>query len=148
MAGVLSERAGVVNIALEGMLLLGAFFGVLAAHATGHPWLGVAGAAAAGVAAGALHGLLTLRGRVDHVISGLGINLLALGLTTFLLRAMFEAGASPSVHSLGAWHIPLLEKLPILGVFLGRQSPLVYLALLAVIAAHLVLYYSKFGLRV
>ena len=79
MAGVLSERAGVVNIALEGMLLLGAFFGVVAAHATGHPWLGVAGAAAAGGVAGALHGLLTLRGRVDHVISGLGINLLALG---------------------------------------------------------------------
>jgi simple sugar transport system permease protein len=148
MAGVLSERAGVVNIALEGMLLVGAFFGVVAADATHQPWLGVAGAAAAGVAAGALHGLLTLRGRVDHVISGLGINLLALGLTTFLLRAMFEAGASPSVRSLGAWHIPLLERVPILGAFLGRQSPLVYLAVLSVFAIHGLLYHTKFGLRV
>jgi simple sugar transport system permease protein len=149
MAGVLSERAGIVNIALEGMLLLGAFFGLVAGHASGHPWVGVAGAAAAGAAAGALHGVLTVRGRVDHVISGLGINLLALGLTTYLLRALFRAsGASPTVAGMPVWHLPLIESVPVLGPFLGRHNPLVYLALLSVVAVHVALNYTRFGLRV
>jgi len=149
MAGVLSERAGVINIALEGKLLLGAFFGVVAGHALGSPWLGVAGAAAAGAAAGALHGVLTLRGKVDHVISGIGINLLALGLTTFLLRALYrEAGSSPTVAGLGVWRLPFIADVPVLGSLLGQHNPLVYAALLAVLLVHVALSHTRFGLRV
>src|SRR5947208_1979436 len=80
LGGVLSERVGIVNIALEGMLLAGAFGAMAAAHATGSPWLGVLAAGACGLALALLHALFVLRLRVDAIISGVGLNLLALGL--------------------------------------------------------------------
>src|SRR5687768_8365263 len=89
LGGVLSERVGVVNIALEGMLLGGAFTGMAAAHATGNPWLGMLAALIAGGVIGLLHALLVLRLRVDAIISGVGLNLLAAGLSTSLARAKF-----------------------------------------------------------
>src|ERR687894_6059 len=85
LGGVLSERVGVINIALEGMLLAGAFAAMAAASISGHPWAGVAGAALCGLLLAWIHSLLVLRLRVDAVISGVGINLFALGMTTFLL---------------------------------------------------------------
>ena len=92
MGGVLSERAGVVNIALEGLMLAGAFVGV--ACGTGSAWLGLLAAVGIGALLGLLHAFLTQKARMNHVVSGLGINLLAAGATTFLNRKYFADGVS------------------------------------------------------
>lgn len=84
--GVVSERAGIVNIALEGMMLAGAYTSVAMAARTNNAWLGLLGGMAAGALVGLLHAILTLALRVPHILSGVAINLGALGLTTFLLN--------------------------------------------------------------
>jgi general nucleoside transport system permease protein len=101
LGGVVSERAGVVNIGLEGMMRAGAFAAAVGAFFTGSPWLGVGCGAAAGIAAAAVHALLSLRFRADQVVSGIALNLVTLGLTTFLLEATFgSSGVTPSVPAL------------------------------------------------
>src|SRR5687768_14128832 len=104
LGGVLSERVGVVNIALEGILLSGAFAAMAFAALTGQPWLGVAGAAAVGALVGLLHAFAVLKLRIDAIISGVGLNLLAAGVTTFLLRARFsEGGVGIEVRGPDGW---------------------------------------------
>ena len=101
MGGVWSERAGVVNVALEGTILAAALFAVFGTTASGSPWIGLLCALAAGVAIQLLHVLTVLYGRANAIISGIAINLLAAGGTRFLLRAMYgSASNSPSIPSL------------------------------------------------
>ena len=147
LGGVLSERVGVVNIALEGMLLACAFAAMAAAATFGQPWAAVLCAALLGAFIGALHGWLVLRLRVDAIISGVGINLLALGITTFLLRAYFsQGGVGVVVHGPERW-FPTLASVPILGTLLGAHTPFVPLALLATAAAWFMLYRTRAGLQ-
>jgi general nucleoside transport system permease protein len=101
LGGVLSERAGVVNIGLEGMMRFGAFAAAACAIWTGSPWLGLLCGALAGAATAALHALLSLRFRADQVVSGIALNLVSLGLVTYLLEAAFgSSGVSPPSPSL------------------------------------------------
>jgi simple sugar transport system permease protein len=101
LGGVLSERAGVVNIGLEGMMRFGAFAAAAGAIYSGSPWVGVLCGAVAGAAAAAIHALLSLRFRADQVVSGIALNLVALGLVTYLLQAMFgSSGVSPPAPAL------------------------------------------------
>ena len=101
LGGVLSEKAGVVNIGLEGMMRFGAFFAVAVAIWTGSPWLGLLGGALAGAAAAGVHAFLSLRFKADQVVSGVALNLVALGLITFLLEVLFgSAGVSPPAPQL------------------------------------------------
>jgi simple sugar transport system permease protein len=98
LGGVWSERSGVVNIALEGILLAGGLGGVAAHVATGSAWVGVLAGAAVGAAIGALHALVVVRGRVDAIVSGIAINLAALGGTRVVLRALYDSSSnSPPV---------------------------------------------------
>jgi general nucleoside transport system permease protein len=100
LGGVWSERSGVVNIALEGMLLSAALGAVAVNHATGSPWAGVVGGAAIGASFGLAHALVT-RARVDAIISGIALNLVAAGGTRFLLRALYDSSSnSPAVEGL------------------------------------------------
>ena len=85
LGGVVTERAGVVNIGLEGMMRVGAFFACWAAFATASAWLGLAAGLAAGGALAALHAFVSIQGRANQVVSGIALNLIALGLVTFLL---------------------------------------------------------------
>jgi general nucleoside transport system permease protein len=101
LGGVLSEKAGVVNIGLEGMMRFGAFAAATGAFFTGSPWAGLACGALAGAASGAIHALFSLRLRADQVVTGIALNLVALGLVTFLLETIFgSSGVSPQVPTL------------------------------------------------
>jgi general nucleoside transport system permease protein len=147
LGGVLSERVGVINIALEGMLLGGAFAAMAAASATGQPWAGVAGAALCGFALALIHSLMVLRLRVDAVISGVGINLFALGMTTFLLRSVFsQGGVGVQVHGPSPW-LPALKDVPVVRMLLGSVTPFVPLAVLATLAVWFLVYRTRSGLQ-
>ena len=142
----INERGGVINIALEGMMLHGALAYTLGAFWTGSAWAGVAAAVLAGVLTGALHALVTVRFRADQITSGLGINLLAAGLTKFVLKAAFGSSSNSSrVVGLPEWRLPGLSDLPALGPVLS--SPLVLLTIALVLGGHWLLFRSVFGLR-
>jgi simple sugar transport system permease protein len=99
LGGVWSERSGVINIALEGMLLAGGLAAVVAAHATGSAWAGVAAACAVAAAMGAVHAAVFVYGRADAIVSGIALNLVAAGGTRFLLRALYDSSSnSPGVE--------------------------------------------------
>jgi simple sugar transport system permease protein len=136
----------VINIALEGMMLNGALAYVLGAHWTGNPWAGVATAVAAGVLTGLVHALVTVRFRADQITSGLGINLLAAGLTKFVLTQVFHSSSNSSrVVGLPDWDLFGLARLPALGPVLA--TPLVLLTVLLVLLGQALLFRSVFGLR-
>ncbi|MGC9326436.1 MAG: ABC transporter permease subunit, partial [Candidatus Hinthialibacter sp.] len=98
LGGAYSERSGVINIGLEGMMLIGAFAAAAGAWFTGNPWLGLTLAGVCGFFTGLLHAWICLYWRADQIISGMGINLMAMGLTGFLLFRLFNArGNSPEV---------------------------------------------------
>ncbi|MDE2039754.1 MAG: ABC transporter permease [Elusimicrobia bacterium] len=133
LAGTFSELGGVINIALEGILLDGALAAVLAAYWTGSPWLGVLAGVAAGILTAALHAFACLRYEVDQVVSGLAVNFLAAGLCRFLLELVFGSSSnSLRVETVGSW---------------GPLDPFLVLLLLLVLAAHWAVYKTSFGLR-
>jgi len=146
LGATFSERSGVVNIALEGIMLNGALAYVLAAHWTGNPWAGVAAALAAGVLTGLVHAIVTVRFRADQITSGLGINLLAAGLTKFVLTQVFHSSSnSGRVVGLPEWDLFGLAHLPALGPVLA--APLVLLTVALVLLGQALLFRSVFGLR-
>lgn len=149
LGGIFSERVGIVNIALEGMMLTGAFFGVLATYGTGNPWLGVLTSVLAGGLLGLLHALLTVKFAGNQIVSGTGINLFALGFTAYMSQIIWGSrGASPSVQGLGPISIPLLRDLPIVGDIIGNQTPLVYIGLVIVVLSYILLFKTPAGLRI
>jgi ABC-type uncharacterized transport system permease subunit len=149
IGGMFSERAGIVNIALEGMMLTGAFSGVLATFATGNPWIGVLASVLAGGLLGYLHAILTVKFAGNQIVSGTGINLLALGATAYLCQAVWGSrGASQSVQGLDAISIPLVKDIPFLGEIIGNQTPLVYMSILVVILSYILLFKTSGGLRI
>ncbi len=146
MGGILSERSGVVNIGLEGQMLMGAFVGWAAAVTLGSAWIGVLCGMLAGALLGLLHAVLTQRFRADHVVSGMAVNLLSAGLTVFLLRRFFER--PPGADTVAEWSLRWLQPVPVLGGLLSGQSPFVILILVLPFALHGLLYHTMWGLRV
>ena len=141
-----SERGGVINIALEGIMLNGALAYVLGAHWTGNPWAGVGAAVVAGMLTGLLHAIVTVSFRADQITSGLGLNLLAAGLTKFVLTQVFQSSSNSSrVVGLPGWDLLGLARVPALGPVLA--TPLVILAVALVILGQVLLFRSVFGLR-
>ncbi|MFN2483285.1 MAG: ABC transporter permease [Pyrinomonadaceae bacterium] len=131
LGGLFSERAGVINIALEGLMLAGAFTAAAMTHYSGSPWIGLLAGIGAGVAVAALHAVASIRYRADQVVSGTAINILMLGVPAMLSGAFFlSSGATPQV--------PKENLIPL--------TPVV-LALLLVAATWYVLYRTPFGLR-
>jgi simple sugar transport system permease protein len=146
MGAALSERAGVICIALEGLMLHGALAYVLGAHAWGSPWIGLLCALAAGLVTAAVHGVVTLHFKADQITSGLGINLLASGLTRFLLQRVFDSSSnSPRVVGLPELPLGPLAAVPGLGPLLA--TPLVLLTLVLVPCVHHLLFRTPLGLR-
>ena len=149
LGGVLGERVGVVNIAIDGQLLAGAFAAALVGSATGHPWLGVLGATVAGVLAAYMLALLTVTYLVDQVIVGVVLNVLIIGVTSFLYSQLLVPNGATlnSPERLGTLEIPLLGGIPLIGPILFQQTPLVYLLYIAVAVVTWSLYRTRWGLR-
>ena len=146
VGGALSERGGVINIALEGILLLGALGYVLGAHFTGSAWAGLAAAAFTGLAVALVHAFVTVTCRADQITSSLGINLAALGLSRFVLKEVFGSSSNSSrVAGLPQWHVPVLGDIPFVGPLFG--NPLILLAAGLIAGAHVLLFRTPFGLR-
>lgn len=121
-----AERAGVINIGLEGAIIAGAFGGFVAAG-SGSVMLGFAGAAAAGMSIAALFAFFSIRLRANQIITGTAISLLTLGLTATLYRQMYgTAGAALSIPTMGVAQVPVLSSIPIVGRALFAQPPATY----------------------
>ena len=150
LAGVLCERAGVINIAIEGQLLLGAFVGAVAASATGNLWLGLVTGSAAGGLLGALLAVFAIAFVVDQVVVGVVINVLAAGLTGYLYdRALVpyqDTLNSPSVFA--NLQVPGLVDIPVLGPVLFAANWFVYLTYAAIAVVQVALFRTRWGLRV
>jgi ABC-type uncharacterized transport system permease subunit len=145
---VISENAGVINIELEGMMLVGAFCGVYAAYSSTSVVVGFLAAAAGGLFVAALHGLVCLVFRANQVVSGVVLNILALGLTNYGLVVLLGSNAAVSVGTLRPMRIPGLADIPVLGPVLFDQNVMVYLAVLLVPAGWWLLSRTGFGLAV
>ncbi len=161
LGAVYSERGGVVNIALEGIMIMGTFFGAVGAYAFAErfpdlaqarpdlaPLVGVLAAVAAGMAFGLIHALVTITFRVDQIISGVALNLLAGGLARFLNILLFErATQSPGVRGFTPIDLPLLKDVPLLRPLVTGISPMIVVGLLLVLLSQWVLLRTRFGLR-
>jgi simple sugar transport system permease protein len=148
LGGLFSERSGVVNIGLEGLMLISAFAGVVGAHLSGSALIGLATALGAGLSFALIHALMCVTFEADQIISGTAINLLAIGGTGFLMVEIFGAGGtSPRVESFESVAVPLLSDIPILGPALFDQSILVYLMYALVPITYFVVFRTPFGLR-
>lgn len=131
--GALSERSGVINIALEGKLLVGAFGAAVGAHFGGSVWLGALAGVAAGLLVAALYGAAVLRFRADQIVAGVAINLLALGLTRYALKLVFQSTAnSPRVPGTAPAVV---------------TEPLFWFVVLLVVGVHVTVARTRFGLR-
>jgi len=150
LGGVLGERAGVVNIAIDGQLLAGAFAAALLGSAIGSVWAGVAASMVAGMLVAALLGLFAITYFVEQVIVGVVLNVLVIGLTSF----MFTQVLAPNAASLNspprfkALPIPILGDIPLIGPIFFRQTAIVYILYVTVALVAWALYRTKWGLRV
>lgn len=149
MGELICERAGVLNLGIEGIMTVGAFAGWITVYAGGDLWSGVLVAALAGMAFGLLHGFLTVPlGLSQHVV-GIGITLLATSLTYFIYRvALPELSSSPKIEPFQPFAIPGLSEIPIIGPALFNQTPLTYLAYVTVIVVAYLLYRTPVGMAV
>jgi len=151
LGGVISERSGVVNIAMEGMMLTGAFFAVVADLAFQNPWL----AALVGIIAGGLmaliHAVVSIRFRADQIVSGIAINIFAAGLTLFLVNRIYglqDIGHVGQSNLLPYVNIPILDQIPFVGRVLFEQNVVVYAALILLVLVNIVLFRTRLGLRI
>jgi general nucleoside transport system permease protein len=141
--GVVAERAGVVSLTLEGFMLTGAFAATLGSYYSGSPWVGVACGIGGGLLFGLIHAVASIRYRADQIVTGIAINLLAVGLTRFFLLMAFDSSSnSPRVPGFGITEgaSGLTEAL--------LRNPLVWLGLLSIPAVAWAVHFTPFGLRV
>jgi ABC-type uncharacterized transport system permease subunit len=136
--GVIAERAGIISLGLEGYMLTGAFSATLGAHYSGSAWIGVLCGMLGGLVFGLIHGIASIRYRADQVVTGIAINLLAIGVTRFFLKLAFASSSnSPRISGFGgniAAH--------------GFDNPLLWLGLLVAPALAFIIYRTPYGLRV
>ncbi|MDQ2621752.1 MAG: ABC transporter permease [Actinomycetota bacterium] len=144
---VFAERAGLVNVGLEGMMLMGAFAGVIGAHYTGSPWLGAVIGMLAAVGIAAIQAGVSINLSGDQIVVGIALNLAVLGITSFLARAIWEGGDVPKVEGFSAFSMPLLSGLPVIGSILFEQSILIYVAIAVAVISWWVLTRTSWGLR-
>lgn len=150
VGGLYTYHANVFNIAMEGMMLIGAFLGTLGSYLTGFWAAGFLLAVVGGLTVAALFALFTLAMNTDEFVTGIATNMLALGGTTYALRRMFQVKGAlidPSIKPMPRWNIPLIRDIPLLGEVLSDHPFMVYLSIAVVFIASYHLYMTSFGLR-
>ena len=146
---LICERAGVLNLGIEGIMTAGAFAGWLTVFLGGDLWLGVAVAAVTGAVFGLLHGVLVVPLGLSQHVTGIGVTMLATSLSYYSYRLAFpEVTSPPKIEPFQPVKVPLLGDIPVLGEALFQQTPLTYLAFLAVAAVAWFLYRTPAGLAV
>ncbi len=151
LGGVLSERSGVTNIAMEGMMLTGAFFSVVADLLWHNPWLATLVALVAGGLMALIHAVVSIQFRADQIVSGIAINIFAAGLTVFLVNRIYgfqDIGHVGRTEGLPYLDIHGLDRIPFIGTVIFDQNVVVYIALILLVATHIVLFRTRLGLRI
>ncbi|HLW59361.1 MAG TPA: ABC transporter permease [bacterium] len=141
---IIAERAGILNLGVEGMMLVGALAGFIVTSRTGNPWAGAAAAGAVGGGLSLIHAFLSITLRANQVASGLALTIFGTGLSAFLGKGYVgvpAAGFQPA-------SLPLLDRIPVLGPALFQQDALVYLSYVVVPAAWYILYRTRWGLEI
>ncbi|MDO5690670.1 MAG: ABC transporter permease [Tissierellia bacterium] len=148
LGSVVMELAGINALATEGIMLAGAFGAVMGSWYFTIPWMGVLCAVLFAVAVALLRSYLCIRHGANHTVSGIGLNMLLSGFSAMMLKIVWNMdGKSDVVNNLNPWSIPIIDKIPGLGDIVGRQNPLVYLALPALLLVWVLLYRTSVGLR-
>jgi len=149
LGGCMSERSGVINIGLEGMMLMGAFTAVVGSFLFG-PWVGLLLGIAAGGLMGLLHAFMSVTLGASQIISGTAINIIAVGIPNILVPVIWPGhfGISPTVPVIPDLRIPILADIPVIGRIIGQQNPVVYIALVLVPLIHFLLFKTRLGLRI
>ncbi|HLE27529.1 MAG TPA: ABC transporter permease, partial [Anaerolineales bacterium] len=149
LSGILCERAGVVNIAIEGMMLSGAMVGALVGSVTQSLWMGVLAAMLTGAALAFVHGVLSIRYKVDQIISGVVINIFSTGITSFISSKFLQVYQElNNAGTFKAYPLPLLSDIPFLGGIFFDANLFTYGAYILLIVVHVGLFYTRWGLRV
>jgi general nucleoside transport system permease protein len=148
LSGILCERAGVVNIAIEGMMLGGAMVSTVVASVTGSLWLGVLGALITGALLAWVHGVLSIKYRINQIISGTVINIFATGITSFISAKYLQTYQELNNSGIFApWPVPVLSKIPFFGPILFNHNIYVYAMYFFLVILHVGLFYTRWGLR-
>jgi simple sugar transport system permease protein len=142
LCGLIGERSGIVNIGIEGQMLMAAFIGFLANVYTGNLFIAVLAGVAAGALMGAFLGLMSIDLKMDQIIGGTVINILALGLTSFF----YQAGLT-TAGKLQPLNFGVLAEIPLIGPILFNNPPITYVSLILVVLVHYVLFHTRWGLR-
>jgi general nucleoside transport system permease protein len=148
MGEIVSERSGIVNIGLEGMMLAGALGGMVGAFYTGDVWKGLILGVLAGGMVAAVHAFVVITLAADQVVSGAALNIGVLGLTTFVYRALFGITERPIVAHFDPWPVPGLGEIPIIGPIFFNAIPILYLAYGAILLVSILLFRTRWGLGV
>ncbi len=145
---LVSEKAGVLNLSLEGMMLGGAFAAAIVSLATGAPVIGLLAGIATSLLIALAQAVLSVTLRANQLVVGIGFNILVLGITTFLFREIRGAGSSDLIPGLPVWHIPVLSSIPILGPALFQHSSLFYVGIVLVLGTWALIAHTSFGLAI
>lgn len=144
---LVSQKAGIINVGIEGTVLAGAFGGYAAFVFSGNPWIGLLGGILSGMLASLVHAYSTITLRINQIVSGIAINILSVGTTTTLARFLFSNTGVQS-DSLPMVAIPVLQHIPIIGFIFFRQNVLVFIVAGIVLLTHFVLFKTHLGLRI
>ncbi|MBI4674008.1 MAG: ABC transporter permease [Chloroflexi bacterium] len=148
LSGIMCERSGIINIAIEGMMLTAAFVSVIVGAFTDNLWLGLAAGVVSGALIAGVHAVFSIRFKVDQIISGTVINIFAVGMTNFLnLRWLTVNQELNDSGTFAKVPIPILSQIPVLGTILFNQIVLVYVALLLMFFVNFLLFQTRWGLR-
>lgn len=146
---IYAERSGVLNVGIEGTILVGALAAYLVTHATGSPWLGFAAAILAGMLVNVFLAWMYVTVQANQVVVGIVFNVLALGVASYGYRLTLGSASNPElIPMIGAFAIPLLSDIPIIGPIFFSQSILLYVTIATVVLAEFVLFRTRFGLNV
>jgi ABC-type uncharacterized transport system permease subunit len=149
LGATFSERSGVVNIGVEGMMITGAFAAIWGSYQFNSPWIGLLMAIIAGILIALIHAVLSISFNADQVISGTAINIMAMALTSYLtIQIWNQPGQTPMVGKINQLNIPILKQIPFIKDVIGYWTIFVYAAIILVFVSDYIIFKTPFGLRI